>query len=198
MTVTADDLDAALSSVVATLRPATGLDWSARAGSLEWDCWHTAEHIGDCLMSFAGQLVARPEKRFVRFVANADQDASSEEVLEFAEAGGRILAATIRTSGPDTRAYHPSGQADPEGFAAMGCVETLLHGDDIAQGLGLAIDPPREVCTRVLARLFPEAAQELAAVDPWAALRWSTGRIELPGHPQLKEWSWRSAPLLPA
>jgi hypothetical protein len=193
--VTADDLDAALSSVVSTLRPATGLDWSARAGSLEWDCWHTAEHIGDCLMSFAGQLVARPEKRFVRFVATADKDASPEEVLEFAEAGGRILAATVRTSGPDVRAYHPSGQADPEGFAAMGCVETLLHGDDIAQGLGLAIDPPREVCNRVLARLFPEAAHELAAVDPWAALRWSTGRIELPGRPHLKEWRWRAAPL---
>ncbi|MFG3599906.1 hypothetical protein [Micromonospora chersina] len=85
--VTADDLDAALSSVVASLRPATGLDWSVPAGSLEWDCWHTAEH----------------------------------------------------------------GRADPEGFAAMGCVETLLHGDDIAQGLGLAIDPPRDVCARLLA-----------------------------------------------
>ncbi|MEV0722019.1 DinB family protein [Micromonospora purpureochromogenes] len=193
--VTADDLDAALSSVVASLRPATDLDWLARAGSLEWDCWHTAEHIGDCLMSFAGQLVARPEKRFVRFMANADKDASPEQVLEFAEAGGRILAATVRTSGPDVRAYHPSGQADPEGFAAMGCVETLLHGNDIAQGLGLAIDPPRDVCARVLARLFPEAAQELARVDPWAALRWSTGRIELPGRPQLKEWRWRGAPL---
>ncbi|MEH0823366.1 MULTISPECIES: hypothetical protein [unclassified Micromonospora] len=196
MAVTADDLDAAMSSVVATLRPATGLDWSARAGSLEWDCWHTAEHIGDCLMSFAGQLVARPEKRYVRFMANADKDASAEEVLEFAEAGGRILAATVRASGPEVRAYHPTGRADPEGFAAMGCVETLLHGDDIAQGLGLAVDPPRDVCTRVLARLFPEAAQELARVDPWAALRWSTGRIELPGRSQLKEWRWRGAPLV--
>ncbi|SCG45193.1 hypothetical protein GA0070609_1594 [Micromonospora echinaurantiaca] len=195
MVVTADDLDAALSTVVASLRPATALEWSARAGSLEWDCWHTAEHLGDCLISFAGQLLARPEKRFVRFMANADQDASPAEVLEFAEVGGRLLAATVRMSGPDARAYHPSGQADPAGFAAMGCVEALLHGDDIAQGLGLAVDPPRDVCTRVLARLFPEAAQELASVDPWAALKWSTGRIELPGRARLTEWHWRAAPL---
>lgn len=195
MAVTADDLDAALSSVVASLRPATGLDWSARAGSLEWDCWHTAEHIGDCLISFAGQLVARPEARFVRFVASADKDASPAEVLEFAEAGGRILAATVRASGPDVRAYHPTGHADPEGFAGMGCVEALLHGEDVAQGLGLAIDPPRDVCARVLARLFPQAARELSSVDPWAALRWSTGRIELPGRPRLTEWHWRAAPL---
>ncbi|MEW2330052.1 hypothetical protein AB0880_19830 [Micromonospora chersina] len=194
MAVTADDLDAALSSVVASLRPAAGLDWSVPAGSLEWDCWHTAEHVGDCLMSFAGQLVARPEKRFVRFMAAADKDASPEEVLEFAEAGGRILAATVRTAGPEVRAYHPTGRADPEGFAAMGCVETLLHGDDIAQGLGLAVDPPRDVCARLLARLFPDAARDLADVDPWAALRWSTGRIALPRRPQLKEWRWRAAP----
>ncbi|MFG1656897.1 hypothetical protein ACGFIY_10255 [Micromonospora chersina] len=195
MTVSADDLDAALSSVVAILRPATGLDWSVPAGSLEWDCWHTAEHVGDCLISFAGQLVAQPEKRFVRFMAAADTDASPEEVLEFAEAGGRILAATVRTSEPEVRAYHPTGRADPEGFAAMGCVEALLHGDDIAQGLGLAVDPPRDVCARLLARLFPDSARDLADVDPWAALRWSTGRIALPGHPQLTEWRWRAVPL---
>ncbi|MEU4779458.1 hypothetical protein [Micromonospora sp. NPDC023633] len=184
-----------MSCVVASLRPATGLDWSARAGGLEWDCWHAAEHVGDCLMSFAGQLVARPEKRFVCFVANADKDASPAEVLEFVEVAGRLLAATVRTSGPDVRAYHPTGQADPEGFAAMGCAETLLHGDDIAQGLGLALRPPRDVCARVLARLFPESARELAGVDPWAALRWSTGRIELPGRPRSPEWRWRGAPL---
>ncbi|SCG54260.1 maleylpyruvate isomerase mycothiol-dependent enzyme family protein [Micromonospora coxensis] len=195
MAVTADDLDAAMSDVVARLRPATGLDWAARAGGLEWDCWHTAEHIGDCLLSFAGQLVARPQERYVRFMANADKDASPAEVLEFAEAGARILAATVRTSGPTVRAYHPTGRADPEGFAAMGCAETLLHGDDVARGLGLAIDPPRDVCARVLTRLFPEAAQELAGVDPWAALRWSTGRIELPGRPRPAQWRWRGAPL---
>jgi len=195
MTVTADDLDAALSSVLATLRPATGLDWSAPAGTLEWDCWHTAEHIGDCLMSYAAQVVVQPDKRYVRFMTNADKDASPEQVLEFAEAGARILAATVRTAAPHVRADHPSGRADPEGWAAMGCVETLLHGEDIAQGLGLALDPPREVCARVLARLFPEAAYEMANVDPWAALRWSTGRIELPGRPQLKQWQWHGAPL---
>jgi hypothetical protein len=77
----------------------------------------------------------------------------------------------------------------------MGCVETLLHGEDIAQGLGLSIDPPREVCARVLARLFPEAAHDLTNLDPWAALLWSTGRIELPGHPRLEQWRWHGSPL---
>jgi Glycosyltransferase family 87 len=194
MTVTADDLDAAISSVVSTLRPAADRDWSARAGTLEWDCWHTAEHIGDCLLSYAAQLVAQPTTRYVRFMAGAEQDASPDEVLEFAETGARILAATLRTASPDVRAYHPTGMADPEGFAGMGCVEALLHGSDIADGLGLSLDPPPDVCGNVLVRMFPQAAADLAGTDPWAALQWATGRSELPGHPRLQQWRWRAAP----
>jgi hypothetical protein len=146
-------------------------------------------------MSYAAQVVARPTDRYVRFMANAEKDASAAQVLEYAEAAGRILAAAVRTAAPEVRAYHPSGRADPEGFAAMGCMEALLHGDDIAQGLGLALDPPRDVCARVLARMFPGSAGELVDVDPWAALRWSSGRIELPGRPRLAQWRWRGAPL---
>jgi uncharacterized protein (TIGR03083 family) len=194
MPVTADDLDAAVSTTVTTLRRATGRDWSVPAGALEWDCWHTAEHIGDCLLSYAGQLVAQPTTRFVRFVVNADTDAAPAEVLEFAEAGGRILVATVRACSPQVRGWHPTGMADPEGFAGMGCVEALVHGHDIAQGLGLALDPPREVCTRVLARLFPHAVADLADLDPWMALLWATGRIALPGRPRVAHWRWHGAP----
>ncbi|HET6503447.1 MAG TPA: hypothetical protein VFG87_22075, partial [Amycolatopsis sp.] len=58
-TVTADDLDAAITSVASALRPATGRDWPAATGTGEWDCRRTAEHLGDCLMSYAAQLIAR-------------------------------------------------------------------------------------------------------------------------------------------
>ncbi|HEY2673701.1 MAG TPA: maleylpyruvate isomerase N-terminal domain-containing protein [Rugosimonospora sp.] len=195
MTVTADDLDAAMASAAATLGPATGRDWSVPAGTLEWDCWHTGEHIADVLTSYAMQLVARPDKRYVRFAISGEKDSSPEEMLEFAAGAVHILGAVVRTTPPEVRAWHPSGMADAEGFAAMGCVETLLHGEDIAQGLGLTLDPPREVCTRVLARLFPDEAGELAGVDPWDALRWATGRIDLPGRPRRESWRWRGAPL---
>ena len=116
-------------------------------------------------------------------------------MLEFAEAGGRILAATVRTAPPHIRAYHPTGMADPEGFAAMGCTEALLHGHDIAQGLGITLNPPRDLCGGVLVRLFPQAAADLASKDPWQALQWTTGRASLPGHPQLQQWRWHGTPL---
>src|SRR5580700_11910927 len=98
MTVTADDLDSVISCVMSRLLPITDRDWSVRAGTLEWDCWHTAEHIGDCLLSYAAQLAVQPATRYVRFLASAEKDASPAEILEFAEAGGRILAATVRAA----------------------------------------------------------------------------------------------------
>jgi hypothetical protein len=54
--------------------------------------------------------------------------------------------------------------SDPEGFAAMGVVETLVHTHDLAEGLGLAWTPPSDLCSRVLARLFPDAPK---ATGPW-------------------------------
>jgi hypothetical protein len=183
MTVTADDLDAAISRVMSGLLPLTDRDWSVRAGSLEWDCWHTAEHIGDCLLSYAWQLAVQPTARYVRAVATAEKDASPAEVLEFAVTGGRVLASMVRTSPAHVRAFHPAGTADPEGFAALGCNEALLHGNDIAQAFGLSLDPPRDLCRRVLARLYPHAAADVGDVDPWTSLLWAGGRVELPGRP---------------
>src|SRR2546429_1690576 len=142
MTVTADDLDDVISCVMSGLLPVTDRDWSVRAGALEWDCWHAAEHIGDTLLSYAWQLAVQPTARYVRAVATAEKDASPAEVLEFAVTGGRGLASMVRTSRPHVRAYHPARMADPEGLARPGWHEALLHGHDIAHGLGLSPDPP--------------------------------------------------------
>ena len=127
MTVTADDLDSVISCVMSRLLPITDRDWSVPAGTLEWDCWHTAEHIGDCLLSYAWQLAVQPTGRYVRAIAIAEKDASPAEVLEFAVTGGRVLASMVRTSRAHVRAYHPAGMADPEGFAGMGCYEAVSY-----------------------------------------------------------------------
>lgn len=194
MTVTADDLDEAHAAVVTALGPTTGADWARPAGGLEWDCRRTAEHLGDTLLSYGAQLAAHPKDHYVRFVARTDEDASAAELLEFVTAGARLLAAIVRVSPGGARGYHPSGYADPAGFAAMGCAELLLHGEDLALGQETTIDPPRAVCARVVERLFPG---EAVASDPWDALRWCTGRIALPGWSRRTEWSWRGAPVVP-
>jgi hypothetical protein len=195
MPVTAEDLDAATTTVVDALQATAGRDWTAvPAPAVGVDCWQEGEHIGDTLISYAGQLVAQPPGRYVRFVVSANRDAAAADVLEFMLAGGRILASVVRTSPPDRRAFHPSGMADPEGFAGMGCVEMLVHGYDIADALGVPLEPPGDLCARVLARMFPGV--DTGGADPWAVLLWATGRIDLPGRDRVGPgWRWRGAPL---
>jgi len=195
MVLTTDDLDLALAAFSAGVRPVLDRDWSVRAGTLDWDCWHTAEHIGDCLLSYAGQIVAQPDGRYVRFLAKADAGASPAELLEFGEAGGRILAATVRCASPTVRAYHPSGLADLVGFTGMACVEVLLHGQDIATGLDVSLDPPRDLCQRILGRTFPHIVAEVADLDPWTGLCWYTGRVVIPDRPAPDRWHWQASPL---
>lgn len=199
--VTADDLDRAVQLAVALLRQAPLTAWEAKAGSLEWDCWETVEHLSDDLFAYAAQLgpKAPPLDGEVPFVwesrrpggpanaIHANRDSGPAGLLQVLEASGGLLIAMVRTTPPQTRAHHGFGISDAEGFAAMGIVETLVHTHDLAQGLGLAWSPPADLCARVLARLFPNAPD---STPPWPTLLWATGRTELPGHPRLTTWRW--------
>jgi hypothetical protein len=203
--VTAGDVQHAVRLAVTTLRGADAPDWSAKAGSLEWDCWETVEHLADDLFSYAVQL--GPEKppldTHVPFAWSrkkpdgppnaifADRDAGPAGLLQVLEASGALLTAIVRTTPPTVRSHHVFGAADPEGFAAMGIVETLVHTHDIAMGLGIGWTPPVDLCDRVLARLFPDAPTD---TDRWPTLLWATGRAELPGRPRLTKWRWYGTP----
>ncbi|MEQ4208935.1 hypothetical protein ABN028_21695 [Actinopolymorpha sp. B17G11] len=197
MRVTADDLDAVITCVDDSLRPAVDRNWTVRAGTLDWTCWSTAEHLGQCLAHYASQLAIRARTRYVRWAAGAMNDAPPDGVLDFVTATGRILAMVVRASPPQVRTYHPYGMADPAASAGGGCVEALVHAHDIATGLGVDFAPPPDVCGRVVARMFPHHESRLAQadVDPWTALRWLTGRVDAPGLPELSVWRWRSTPL---
>ncbi|MET8770892.1 hypothetical protein [Streptomyces sp. NPDC004658] len=203
--VTAADVEHAVRLALATLREAEDRDWSVKAGSLEWDCWETVEHLADDLFSYAVQLgpASPPSDTNVPFAwsrkkpggpANAvfaDRAAGTAGLLQVLDASGALLTAIVRTTPPTVRAHHVFGAADPEGFAAMGIVETLVHTHDVAEGLGLEWTPPADLCDRVLARLFPEAP---ADTDRWPTLLWATGRAELPGRPRLTTWRWYGTP----
>lgn len=121
----------------------------------------------------------------------AERDAGPAGLVQVLEACGALLVAMVRTTPPRVPVHHAAGVSDPEGFAAMGVVETLVHMRDVAEGFGLAWAPPSAVCSRVLARLFPEAQ---GGGDPRLTLLWATGRAELPGHPRLTTWRWASTP----
>ncbi|MFF1717237.1 maleylpyruvate isomerase N-terminal domain-containing protein [Streptomyces sp. NPDC058268] len=203
--VTPDDLDQAVQLALAVLREADPAAWDGKAGALEWDCWETVEHLADDLFAYAAQLGPRqpPMDGEVPFVweprrpggpsnaIHADRAAGPAGLLQVLEASGALLIAMVRTTPPTTRSYHGFGVSDPEGFAAMGVVETLVHTYDLAEGLGLTWAPPADVCARVLHRLFPDAP---SGDDPWPALLWATGRGELPGQARRTSWRWYGEP----
>ncbi|HSO52118.1 MAG TPA: hypothetical protein VL330_05090 [Actinomycetes bacterium] len=53
-----------------------------------------------------------------------------------------VLARVVDATPPGARGWHPMGQADASGFAAMACDELLVHSDDAARGLGVPFAPP--------------------------------------------------------
>ncbi|MFG2722457.1 hypothetical protein ACGFW5_29815 [Streptomyces sp. NPDC048416] len=204
--VTGADVEHAVRLSVTALRAGLAADWSVQAGPLEWDCWETVEHLSDDLFAYAVQLgPAQPpldgEVPYLceakrpggpRNSVHADRAAGPAGLLMTLEASGALLTAMVRTASPDVRAHHVFGISDPEGFAAMGIVETLLHTYDVSEGLGLTWSPPAGLCDRVLARLFRDVPDDQ---DRWQALLWATGRADLPGRPRPGTWRWYGEPV---
>ena len=199
--VTADDVSFAVRLAVSTLGEASATAWENSAGSLEWDCWETIEHLSDDLFAYAARMgpASPPLDDRVPFACESrrpggprntiyvDRAAGAPGLLQALEACGGLLVAMVRTASPRVRAFHVHGVSDAEGFAAMGVAETLVHMHDVTQGLGLAWNPPADLCTRVLARLFPHAP---VTASPWPTLLWATARGDLPGLPRLTGWRW--------
>ena len=204
--VTAADVNLAVALAADTLATALDQNWHVPAGTLDWDCWETVEHMADDLFAYAAQLGPRkpPQNTHVPFAWQAkreggptattfaDPEGGNAGLVQMLEACGAFLAALVATSAPETRAYHAMGLADPEGFAAMGIVEVLVHMHDVAAGLHVDWSPPDDLCDRVLHRLFPEAPTD---TERWPTLLWSTGRGEIAGREQIVgQWRWHAAP----
>lgn len=187
-----DEVLHAVSAVAATLDARTGADggWDDPAGGLEWSCRTTLAHVVDCLVWYGANL-ARRSTGLIE-VPEMAPTANAAVLVDALRSAGALLAAAVAAADPGQRGFHPFGIADRSGFAAMGCDEVLVHGSDLAASLGVEFDPPLEVCSRVLRRLFPWAP---ADAEPWAALRWANGRAPLGDRPPERRWLWHCAPL---
>ena len=79
----------------------------------------------------------------------------------------------------------------------MGVTEVLAHTHDIAEGLGIAYEPPAALCEAVLTRIFPQVRPAPGA-DHWRTLLWATGRGDLPGRAPVTTWRWSNNLVIPA
>ena len=206
--ITADDLRAMLDQAAAVLQSVVDKDWHVPAQDSTWDCWETIDHIADDMFAYAVQLGPRPTPKddYLGFAYTikheggpalsvwADPSKGNAGAIRVLYASGALLAAMVTVSPPDLRAYHPFGLADPEGWAAIGLVELIVHMRDVAGGLGATWQPDEDLCGRILDRVF--APLELPAGGTrWQTLLWATGRASWDGAPKLDKWRWWCAPL---
>ncbi|WP_435736468.1 hypothetical protein V5D56_17045 [Cellulosimicrobium sp. PMB13] len=198
--VTGDDVRTAATWLAERLAPHDGDAFDAQAGPVRWSCWKTTEHVVDDLVAYALQLAALPRLAYVPLVGprgedefvHVDRATGGAGLVEALHGGAELLATLVETRPDDARAYHPYGLSDPEGFAAMGVVEVLVHGHDVVLGLtGEGAPFPADVARRVLARLFPDVTVQ-PGEDPDAVLLWATGRGEPAGRERRTRWRWDS------
>jgi Mycothiol maleylpyruvate isomerase N-terminal domain len=160
--------------------------WRHTAGPVEWNCSETVAHVASGLFWYAGQLATERTDGFLAFETVLEHPSDTEELVALVHAGGTVLARTVAATSEHARAFHFFGISDAPGFAAMGIVETLVHGHDVALGLGVTLSLPERPCRYALDRLFPEPPDGPAP----DVLLWCTGRAPLFGVPAPATWRW--------
>jgi hypothetical protein len=187
-----DDVRVAASLCHDALAPLAEADWSRAAHSLEWDCRHTLEHIPRALDNYTQALVVASPEPYASLWYRYPE-CSVRDLLAVVQRRAAVLACVAAVADPAVRGYHVWGLADPAAYVAMGCAEILLHTDDLTQGFDRSFRPPDALCERIVRRLFPWAPTD---VDGWSALRWATGRLDLPGYGRVTaNWAWHASPL---
>ncbi len=185
------DILAAAAACHGFLQGAADADWSAAVPGLDFTVASVVAHAANGPLWYALDLWGGPGDD-AAFDLKVSADAANAALLVSLRSAARACAASVDAAPASTRGFHPAGAADPSGFAAMACDELLVHTDDAARGLGLRFAPDPELAGRVLARLFP---WHDSGDDPWQALLWANGRIDLPGRPRQADWTWHCAPL---
>ena len=171
----------ALDVSVAALLSRVNLDWSIPAGTLEWSCTRTAEHVIDCVFSYALQLAARATEGFLPFdELHALPEASPNALVVGLSAIGELYASLLRSAPNDAMASDGLMMLDPHDWAARGAYEVLLHTHDILEGLGASFEPPAQTCGWVASSpklwMFDRDRAAKAGGDPWKGLLVGSGR----------------------
>jgi hypothetical protein len=176
-TLTPADVIAAAAIVEAALRPVSDRDWSVRAGPLEWDVEQTITHMLAATAKYTLYLASRCE-HFIALSVLRWPDATNEEVIDSVVPVATGLASVAAITPPGVRAYHVTGPSGAADYVGRACVELLVHTDDALTGLGVAFTPPAQLCHRVLAQRYPDAAGpgSPGPDDAWGGLLAATGR----------------------
>jgi hypothetical protein len=163
-------------------------DWSVRAGTMDWSCTKTADHAYDATLAVGFFLASRRRDRYPDWggVMSVGDPPWPAQLIEAIEVAGRLVAGVIATTPEDVRAIiwrRPEPTvAPPSEFAARAALEAVLHGHDVAAGLGVPFEPPEGLCARLRdhTRDWPMWGASWKPLphtaDPWEDLLTGSGR----------------------
>lgn len=180
---------------VAALRPYVDRDWKAtNARDLDWSVWDTLVHLNDCVYFYAAQILLADPHEYICTALTPDDHSTPARLVDALGVHTRLLAQTVDAADPESRGHHVYGASDPEGFAAMGVLESLVHTYDATHGLDPESTwrPPDDLAVPALARLFPHAPD--VAASPSDLFLYMCGRIALGDLPRQTDWRWYGAP----
>jgi uncharacterized protein (TIGR03083 family) len=171
--------DSGLSQCASSLRSVADRDWSVPAGTLEWTCWQTVDHVTDCIFSYALQIAGRVRGGFLRLEQlHALPDAGPAELLDSLDAVGRMFAAVVEQAPPATISSDGYFDLSLSEWVARALNEMLLHTYDVMSGLGEGFTPQRDLCGFVLQTpaLWMYDGVDREAADPWHVMRTTSER----------------------
>ena len=176
---TVDDLYVLSDLVATTWAAAVNADWWAPAGTLEWSCLKTADHAVDCVYAPAFFLASRKVDGYpeVGLDMTLGDGANPHLLVQSLEIATRMLVGVVNDAEPDVRAVisrRPEVLVGaPCDFVPRAAMELMLHAHDVCAGLGVAFEPPSQMCHRLREHTRPwpmwaPLVQGLGrTADPW-------------------------------
>lgn len=178
--------------------PLSSEAWESQAAYISWNRRDTVHHIAGDFIHYAGQVTATPPDHYVSFTFDLTGATRHDQLIEAMTMAGGLLAAAVQVAPADAVGWHPQGMFDASGFAALGAAEALVHARDVADGLGVPWQAPDELCDPVIDLLFPQAKPRSPEVPGHDLLLWATGRLALPGYPEVTTWNYQAGARAPA
>jgi hypothetical protein len=177
------DLDEYIQVFERVHRPLSGMverDWSVQAGTLEWTCRQTVDHMVDCVFSYAMQVAGRVQGEFLPFAElHAEPEASNRDLLAGLGAVGQILHDVVFCAPAGTTASDGLVSLDLGDWCARAAYELALHAHDVIVGLGAEWELPGGLCGAITESpalwMFDRNLAE-DEDDPWLALVIGSGR----------------------
>ncbi|SDY05907.1 hypothetical protein SAMN05661080_02189 [Modestobacter sp. DSM 44400] len=162
---------------------------SAPVPAMGADTGAVVAHVGSRLACYAHDLVAGPHD-----VSDGEVLRRSGADLATLSAGltawGEVLARVVDASPPAERGWHCDGRPDAAGFrpGMRGAAAARRRRGPPGSGLPSTRRPTWRSPSS------PGCSPTCRREDPWASLRWATGRGELSGRPRRTSWRYAAAP----